>query len=50
MPIAIRTIIGINALMFMVQLIFAGLFGVSLTTYFGRYQMYGLQLLIHGEL
>jgi membrane associated rhomboid family serine protease len=35
MPIAIRTIIGINALMFVVQLLFAGLFGVSLTTYFG---------------
>lgn len=35
MPIAIRTIIGINALMFVVQLFFAGLFGVSLTTYFG---------------
>lgn len=35
MPIAIRTIIGINALMFVVQLFFAGLFGVSLTTYLG---------------
>ena len=35
MHIAIRTIIGINALMFVVQLFFAGLFGVSLTTYLG---------------
>lgn len=35
MSIAIRTIIAINALMFVVQLFFAGIFGVSLTTYMG---------------
>jgi membrane associated rhomboid family serine protease len=35
MPIAIRTIIAINAIMFAVQLIFGGITGVSLTTYLG---------------
>ncbi len=35
MPIAIRTIIGLNAAMFVAQLIFAGITGISLSAYLG---------------
>ncbi len=35
MPIAIRTIIVINAMMFFIQLLFQGLTGISLTVYLG---------------
>ncbi len=35
MPIAIRTIIMINAMMFVIQLLFAGVTGISLSVYLG---------------